>query len=249
MDSQQNQSLAPVNSTSPTVPQTTSQDVSPTHSSPIGENTPPDTKGNNNKLSLQIGAIALLSVLIGVVVYAFIQTQYSPEVLDNQTTIQLPSPTPETVVEDETSNWETYVGEAYSFKYPADMKITQDNFLNVTLSLSNEKFLSINPISIPGHQQLALEELKKPEDKAQLEDVQVNGRLAKSYYFGSTHYVDIVDVPRHIILSPDSSTISIFAEVGNIEDASADVLEKDRIFNQILSTFEFTQTQGSSISE
>jgi hypothetical protein len=160
----------------------------------------------------------------------------------------VPSPTPNPMAE-----WKTYNGNVYTFKYPSGYTIKSDGGGTVvTVSDAAGVFLSIFSLETPTYDNFinCTDTLKagcmvnfQPQTDL-ITNITVDGRGAKSFYFtgleGDTSYTHKVEVV-------ESPTTAIQAIIGNTELGKTEAEVKDNIFNQILSTFKFSdQTTDTS---
>lgn len=203
------------------------------------------------------GFAALLIVIVVLaalgLVYLFIK---------NQSVIQTPTiPTPQpsgnptpsistqpsqSPLSNDTKYWKVYQGSAYKFNYPPEY-ILKDKDRNITLSDQNSVFLTITALETLNYQNIFLcsdshTDQCAPTTQWQEEavsDILVDGKNAKSFFLlggGIDNDYHVVEVISQL---SDGYSTGFSAHIGDIRLTPESAEQKEIVFRQILSTFEF----------
>jgi len=229
MDEQQVMSQEINQPASPNAPQS----VDPASQSPV--ETPPQSRGKSNKLVL---VVIILLLLAGATFGGYmIGKQSAPT----------PSPTPVATVTptaspDPMAEWETYSNDQYLFKYPNSYAFQENPDKTITITHQSGIFLTIKELSTNDYLQykpcsemasLCLIE-DNPFQIELIKDVVVGEKRSKSFYLTSGG----LDNDYHVIQTTEGILLNISAWIGSIQYGDG---EYENIFDQILSTFQFTE--------
>ncbi len=138
-----------------------------------------------------------------------------------------------------TSDWKSFKGKVYSFDYPSNFVVKEDQTTgsNVTVSLNSNEYLHIFNIETLTYENFfecgkgadtgCLQKISDTQTDL-IEDILVDGKKAKSFYvYGGpdslTHVVEIIQ--------PPTTQLRMSIAGGGLE----------KTFDQILSTFKFTK--------
>ena len=196
----------------------------------------PLQKPKSNKSLLLLMAALILILLASTGYLAFQNNQLRKEISQLQSS---PSPTP---TPDPTANWKTYSNDAYkySFKYPSSWKINttspQTTYLEAGSVDEPQTFARVS-ISETGENNKSVEELARSWRSGAVEKIQVGGEEAAKVLQNPN--------PEGEPLVQGGYTISVFVKNKSninllIQLETANLNTYQAIFDQILSTFKFT---------
>lgn len=200
--------------------------TSPSVVPPVRE---PNTNESGTLKGVLAGAVILIIVLVAAAAYLFIQNQR----LTATQSVQ-PSPSTSAIVAasmEEVSDWQTYSDtiNGFSFKYPSTYQITKD----VSQSSENSILVEVKNVDL----RTAYKESEI--DSSLISDVAITGRsetfkkavIEKSY----NGFIAFFPLNRSLTL------VVSHAINGSVTDTNA-----NNLFNQILSTFQFTNSTLTS---
>jgi hypothetical protein len=187
---------------------------------------PPENK-SKKKLFIIAGIVVAIFILTAIAVFAYMQMQ-GPS--DEVMTEASPSPSPEAMMENEMSDWETYINQTYSYslKVPSGWEHFRQGGDDSVISLRPAGVEEI-PISItaqPNNEGLTAEDIVKNQ----------TSEIQKDAVFNDIQYVYYVSD-----VSPFSSKVYITINDPNYYQLTVSTLKQEyvAIFDQILSTFRF----------
>ncbi len=205
---------------------------------PTPEIVPPPTQptnphGRNWKKWILIG-LALVILIIGGGTFVLSQQKsQKPEAKTiTQPTSSAPSPTP-----DPTSDWKTYTTDNFSFQYPADYVIQERVRGFFVMNLANVTPAPLQGIFVDTRHNDTYENMVKTQENGLINPIVrdiangiiMSGKIGPGFGEGMS--------VRTAILKYKQSAITI----------SPDQTISDDFFDQILSTFKFTETKPSPV--
>ncbi len=205
---------------------------------------PPPPPKSKKKLFRIIGTLFVLIIVVGSVIFFYTILPFNPFYLlsGGPRTSNVPSPTPETM-DDETADWETYIGNGFKISYPktigiyptvsarplGDLINLQGSGVDYTYTL-----LSFSWADLGGKDVKTFMDEHYP-DYSGVTQVDLAGTDASRYFYTQGIEQDIVVLP----VGQRALIITILKEGVNAGYSE--------IFDQILSTFEFIDSDKAII--